>query len=154
MQEFSLADLRTMEGCELGTSDWHTVDQDTITAFAATTGDDERIHLDPKAARTQGLDSTIAHGLFTLSLGPMFLQNLYTVTGYSRALNYGFDTVRFLAPVPVDSAIRMTARLEKVRDIDGGSAFHINQAFELRYPDTTVPDRPACVAEAVVAYFD
>lgn len=107
-----------------------------------------------EAARAQGLDGTIAHGLLTLALGPMFLQELFAVTDHSRVLNYGFDKVRFLEPVPVDSSIRMVLRLEWVRPIEGGSAFHFTQDFELRYPDGTVASRPACVAEAVVAYFD
>jgi acyl dehydratase len=151
----TVADFRSAEGQDLGTSDWLVVDQDIITAFAAATHDSERIHLDTVAARAQGLDGTIAHGLFTLSLGPKFLQSLYSIEDYSRVFNYGYDRVRFLAPVPVDSAVRMTARLERARPLnDGGTAFHITQTFELRDPVGTVAGRPACMAEAVVAYFD
>lgn len=153
-RELTLTDLRALEGQELGTSEWYLLDQDTITSFAGTTGDTERIHLDAGAARDQGLDGTIAHGLLTLSLGPMFFQDLLAVTGYSRVLNYGFDKVRFLASVPVDSSIRMVMRLETVRPIEGGSAFHLSQDFELKTPDGTIAARPACVAEAVVAFFD
>lgn len=153
-RELTLAELRALEGQELGTTGWHLLDQDTITAFAGTTGDTERIHLETETARARGLDGTIAHGLLTLALGPMFIQDLFAVADHSRVLNYGFDKVRFLEPVPVDSSIRMVLRLERVRPIEGGSAFHLNQAFELRYPDRTVASRPACVAKAVVAYFD
>lgn len=153
-RELTLAELHALEGQEIGTTGWHLLDQDTIAAFAGTTGDTERIHLDAEAARAQGLDGTIAHGLLTLSLGPMFLQSLFAVTDHSRVLNYGFDKVRFLAPVPVDSSIRMAVHLAKVRPIKGGSAFHLTQDFELKYPDGTVAERPACVAEAVVAFFD
>lgn len=153
-RELTLAGLRALEGQEIGTTGWHLLDQDTIAAFAGTTGDTERIHLDVVAAQAQGLDSIIAHGLLTLALGPMFIQELFSVSDHSRVLNYGFDKVRFLEPVPVDSSIRMVLRLERVRPIEGGSAFHLDQAFELKYPDGTVADRSACVAEAVVAYFD
>ncbi|GAA1668925.1 MaoC family dehydratase [Citricoccus zhacaiensis] len=153
-RELTLAGLRALEGQEIGTTGWHLLDQDTIAAFAATTGDTERIHLDAAAARAQGLGGIIAHGLLTLSLGPMFHQELLAVTDHSRVLNYGFEKVRFLEPVPVDSSIRMRLRLERVRPIEGGSAFHLDQAFELRYPDGTVAERPACVAGGVVAYFD
>lgn len=146
--------FRAMEGRELGVSDWTTVDQATITAFAEVTGDTERIHLDSEAARHNGLPDTIAHGLFTLSLGPKFLQGMYTVKRYSRVFNYGFDTVRFLTPVPVDSEVRMSARVERVRALRGGSAFHVAQTFELRLPDGSPAPRPACVAQAVLAYFD
>jgi acyl dehydratase len=151
---FTLAGLREAAGQELGMSDWYPLDQRTLDSFAATTGDRETIHLDPAAARSYGLDGTIAHGLLTLSLGPMFLQDLYEVTDYSRVLNYGFDKVRFLAPVPVDSSIRMTARVSRTRAVEGGIAVHITQTFDLRHPDGTVAERPACVAEAVLAYFD
>jgi acyl dehydratase len=151
----TVADFRAAEGQDLGTSDWLVVDQDIITAFAAATHDSERIHVDTSAARAQGLDSTIAHGLFTLSLGPKFLQSLYSIQKYSRVFNYGYDRVRFLAPVPVDSALRMTARLERTRQLgDGGTAFHIAQNFEMRRPDGTWGAKQACIAEAVVAYFD
>lgn len=150
----SLDDFRAMEGQDLGDTTWHVVDQGTVAAFADATGDRERIHLDQKAARAQGLDGTIAHGLLMLSLGPKFIQELYLVKGCSRVLNYGYEKVRFLAPVPTDSSIRMSARMDRVRDIDGGSAIHMSQTFELRLPDGTIAERPACVAEAVVAYFD
>lgn len=153
-RELTLAQLRALEGQDLGATEWHVLDEDTIAAFAGATGDRERIHLDAEAAKAQGLDGIIAHGLLTLSLGPMFFQDLLTVTDHSRVLNYGFDKVRFLAPVPVDSSIRMTMRLDRVRPIEGGSAFHLTQAFELRHPDGAVAERPACVADAVVAFFD
>jgi acyl dehydratase len=151
----TVADFRSAEGQDLGTSDWLVVDQDIITAFAAATHDSERIHLDTVAAQAQGLDGTIAHGLFTLSLGPKFLQSLYSIEDYSRVFNYGYDRVRFLAPVPVNSAVRMTARLDRTRSLsDGGGVFHITQTFDFRHPDGGMEARPACVAEAVVAYFD
>jgi acyl dehydratase len=138
-----------MVGQELGTSSWHRVTQPLITAFAEASDDDEKIHLDPDAAAQRGLGSTIAHGLYTLSLGPKFLQEIYSVSGYSLALNYGFDRVRFLQPVRVDSRIRMTARLEAVEPLAGGSKFKILETFHT--PDVA---EPVCVSLAIVAYFD
>jgi acyl dehydratase len=155
MQSFSsLDEFRAMSGTDLGTSAWHMVDQGIITAFARATDDFEQIHLDVEAARAQGLDGTIGHGLYTLSLGPKFLGEIYSVSGYSRVLNYGFEKVRFLTPVPVDSALRMNAHLSEVRPIDGGSVFRIRQTYEVRRATGAAFDRPACVAEALVAYFD
>ena len=145
----SLDQYRAMVGQELGTSSWHRVTQPLITAFAEASDDDEEIHLNPDAAAQRGLGSTIAHGLYTLSLGPKFLQEIYSISGYSLALNYGFDRVRFLQPVSVNSRIRMTARLEAVEPLAGGSKFKILETFHT--PDVA---EPVCVAQAIVAYFD
>ena len=81
--------LRELCGTSLGTTEWHHVDQRTISYFAAVAGDIEQLHLDPEVAAGYGLDSTIAHGLFTLALGAKFLQELYRMEGHSRVLNYG-----------------------------------------------------------------
>jgi acyl dehydratase len=145
----SLDQYRAMVGQELGTSSWHRVTQPLITAFAEASDDDEKIHLSPDAAAQRGLGSTIAHGLYTLSLGPKFLQEIYSVSGYSLALNYGFDRVRFLQTVKVNSRIRMTARLEAVEPLAGGSKFKILETFH-----TPGAAEPVCVAQAIVAYFD
>jgi acyl dehydratase len=145
----NLDQYRAMVGRELGTSSWHRVTQPLITAFAEATDDDEEIHLNPEAAAKRGLGSAIAHGLYTLSLGPKFLHEIYSVSGYSLALNYGYDKVRFLRPVKVDSRIRMTAKLEAVEPLAGGSKFKIRETFHT--PDAT---QPVCVARAIVAYFD
>jgi acyl dehydratase len=144
-----LDELRALTGSELGTSSWHLVTQDRIQAFADATEDWERIHVDPARAAETAFGVPIAHGLYTLSLGPKFLYEIYTMTGHSLGLNYGFDRVRFLAPVKVGSRIRMTASLVDTEPLDGGAKFRIRQVFEIEGED-----RPACVAESVVAYFD
>jgi acyl dehydratase len=146
------AELRALVGRDLGTSAWHRVNQDLIDAFAEVTDDDERIHLDP-AASPFGV--TIAHGLYTLALGPKFLHEIFRMHGSLLGLNYGFDRVRFTSPVRVDSEVRMTAHLDRCEPIPAagdrgpGWKFHVTQTFEIRGED-----RPACVAEAVVAWFD
>jgi acyl dehydratase len=146
------AALRALAGQELGTTGWHRITQRHIDAFAEVTEDDERIHLDP-AESPFGV--TIAHGLYTLALGPKFLHEVFRMHGHSLALNYGFDRVRFISPVKVDSRVRMTAHLTAVDPIpaaDGrrpGWKFHITETFEIEGND-----RPACIAEAVVAWFD
>lgn len=143
-----IADLASRVGQELGESAWHTVTQERITAFAESTDDFERIHLDPERGRAAGLGGTIAHGLYTLSLGPKFLYEIFTMNGHSLGLNYGFERVRFLTPVRVDSQLRMRATLAAAAPIDGGLRVTITQTFELRGHD-----KPACVADSVVAYF-
>jgi len=144
-----IEELTTRVGTELGTSDWHQVTQQRITDFACDTGDYEAIHLDPDRGRQAGLGGTIAHGLYTLALGPKFLYEIFQMTGHSLGLNYGFEKVRFLSPVTVDSRIRMTATLVDARPIDGGTRFTIRETFEIEGCD-----KPACVADSVIAYFD
>ena len=143
------AGLRARVGEELGVSGWYEITQDRIDAFAAVTDDYEAIHVDPERAARTAFGVTIAHGLFTLSLGPKFLYELFEMTHTSLGLNYGFDRVRFIAPVPLGSRVRMRVRLTAVDDIEGGVRAHVQQTFELKGQT-----RPACVAESVLLYYD
>jgi acyl dehydratase len=145
----SLDDLRAREGQELGTSSWFEITQERIQAFADATHDWERIHVDPARAAETPWGVTIAHGLFTLSLGPMFLYEIYSMSGHSLALNYGYDKVRWLQPVKVGSKVRMRLELVAVEAIEGGSKFRMRQSFEVEGVDG-----PVCVAESIAAYFD
>jgi len=140
---------RVLVGHELGTSDWHLITQERINAFAAATDDYERLHVDPERARQTPWGVTIAHGLFTLSLGPKFLYEMYTIDGVSYGLNYGYEKVRWLRPVPVNSRVRMRADVLSAKDIPGGAVFTLRQTFEI-----DGQEKPACVAEALSAYFD
>jgi acyl dehydratase len=144
-----IQELRRLVGTELGTSSWHAVTQARIDAFAAATHDLEPLHTDPERAARTPWGVTIAHGLYSLSLGPALLGEIYTMSGHSLALNYGFDRVRFTSPVPVGSRLRMTARLEGAEPMTGGTLFRLRQTFEI-----DGQDKPACVAESVLAYFD
>src|SRR5213596_1686683 len=101
-----LDELKQAEGEELGVSDWHEVSQDDINAFADITGDHQWIHVDPERARDTPFGGTIAHGLYTLSLGPKFTFELFSIDGFAFGLNYGYGKVRFPAPVPVGSRVR------------------------------------------------
>lgn len=145
----SVQAFRELAGTELGTSKWHVVTQQRVNDFADATDDHTAIHIDPDRAMAAGLDGTIAHGLYTLSLGPKFLHEIYSLSGYSVALNYGFERVRFLSPVATGSRVRMKAVLDGAEPIAGGTKFTIAETFELEGSS-----KPACVAEAVVAYFD
>jgi acyl dehydratase len=145
----SVDDLRARVGEVLGTTAWHEVTQERINAFADATEDWERLHVDPERAKDTPWGVTIAHGLYTLSLGPKFQYEIFEMNGHSLALNYGYDKVRWLQPVPVGSRLRMTAELLAAEPIDGGSKFRMQQTFELEGSD-----KPACVAESLFAYFD
>lgn len=145
----SVDDLRALEGQVVGTTQWHEVTQAKIDAFADATEDWERIHVDPERAASTPWGVTIAHGLYTLSLGPKFQYELFEMNGHSLALNYGYDSVRWLSPVRVGSRLRMTAELLAVEPLEGGSKFRMKQTFEL-----DGQEKPACVAESLFAYFD
>ena len=141
--------LRSRAGEELGVSDWHEVTQAAIDAFAAATDDYERIHIDPERAKETPWGVTIAHGLYTLSLGPKFLYEIFSMEDVPLALNYGFNKVRFISPLPVNSRVRMRALLKSVEDKDGGVVVTIGETFEREGQD-----KPICVAESVVLYFN
>jgi acyl dehydratase len=144
-----VAELRALVGQTVGTSSWHRITQDRIQAFADATEDWADIHVDPVRAATTPWGMTIAHGLYTLSLGPKLQYEIFEVTGYSVALNYGFEKVRFLSPVKVGSRLRMTLELVDASPLEGGTRFRGQQTFEMEGQE-----KPACVAEAVFAYFD
>jgi acyl dehydratase len=137
-------ELRAKVGEELGVSEWHDVTQEEIDAFADATGDHQWIHVDPDRAAQTPWGSTIAHGLYTLSLGPKFTFALFTIEGFAFGLNYGYNKVRFPAPLPVGSRLRMRATLSSVDDVPGGVQLTITQTFEREGED-----KPVCVAEAV-----
>jgi acyl dehydratase len=131
-------------GQELGVSGWVEVSQSDIDAFAEATRDHYWIHVDPDRARETAFGSTIAHGLMTLSLGPALTGEIYEVSGFRHLLNYGYDSVRFPAPVPVGSRVRMRATLVGVEQHDAGVRFTVAQTFERQGSD-----KPVCVAHNV-----
>lgn len=145
----SVDELRALVGERLGTSSWHTITQERIQAFADATEDWERIHVDPVRAAASPFGVTIAHGLFTLSLGPKFQYEIFEMNGHSLALNYGYEKVRWISPVKVGSRLRMTQDLIAAEPLEGGSKFRTRQTFEIEGQD-----KPACVAESLFAYFD
>jgi acyl dehydratase len=137
-------ELRAKVGEELGVSEWHEVTQEAIDAFADATGDHQWIHVDPERAAQTPWGSTIAHGLYTLSIGPRFTFDMFTIEGFAFGLNYGYNKVRFPAPLPVNSRVRMRATLSSVDDVPGGVQLTITQTFEREGEQ-----KPVCVAEAV-----
>ncbi|KQV04692.1 MULTISPECIES: MaoC family dehydratase [unclassified Kitasatospora] len=144
----SLADLTAAVGTELGTSEWHTIDQARVDLFAEATGDHQWIHVDPVRAKESAFGGTIAHGYLTLSLIPVLAKECYAVEGIRMALNYGSEKVRFPAPVPVGTAIRATAELISAEQVAGGV-----QAV-VRYTITSEGSpKPHCVAETITRFY-
>ncbi|MBI5105067.1 MAG: MaoC family dehydratase [Solirubrobacterales bacterium] len=139
-----LDELRSRVGEELGVSDWYEITQEGVDAFAESTKDFQWIHVDPERAKDTPFGGTIAHGLYTLSLGPMFSYDMFTIEGIAFGLNYGYNKVRFPAPLPTGSKVRMRATLSQVDEIPGGAQFTITQTFEREGGD-----KPVCVAESV-----
>jgi acyl dehydratase len=139
-----LEELRAAVGEELGVSKWHDITQERVDAFADATGDHYWIHVEPERAAASDLGGTIAHGLFTLSLGPMFTYSLVSFEGFSRTLNYGYEKVRFPAPVPTGSRVRMRSQLVDVAEVPGGAQVTLLQTFEREGSE-----KPVCVANSV-----
>ncbi|MDE0581420.1 MAG: MaoC family dehydratase [bacterium] len=141
-------DLPAAAGQHLGWSDWMEITQERVNQFADATGDHQWIHIDPERAATESpYGATIAHGYLTLSLTNMFLPSLITVEQISMGINYGVNKVRFPAPVPVGSRVRVGAELSSVDEINGGVQAVITITVEVEGSP-----KPACVVESLTRY--
>lgn len=101
------SELETLVGTEVGVSSWYLIDQARIDAFAEVTQDHQFIHVDPERAAETSFGGTIAHGFLTLSLlSAMAVEAQPKIKGATMGINYGFDKVRFLAPVKAGSRVR------------------------------------------------
>jgi acyl dehydratase len=144
----TLAELPSLKGTELGTSDWFEVTQESVNLFADATGDHQWIHVDvERANRESPFGGPIAHGYLTLSLLiPMWSQVL-SVPDAKMAVNYGLNKVRFPAPVPVGSKLRLTATLADVEEIRGGYQLTVAAVIEREGGE-----KPVCIAEPVFRF--
>ncbi|MEO9648667.1 MAG: MaoC family dehydratase [Roseobacter sp.] len=101
--------LQDLVGTSFGHSEWLEISQQKIDAFADLTQDWQPIHLEPEAGRQAGFQGSVAHGFLTLSmLSAMSYQVLPKIQGETSSINYGFDRIRFMAPVPAGARIRGT----------------------------------------------
>ena len=133
-------------GQELGVSQWITVDQERINAFADTTGDQQWIHVDvERAKKDMPGGKTIAHGFLTLSLIPMLAAQISKINNVRNGINYGCNKVRFTSPVPAGSKVRARTKLVAADPMDGGGVRLTNQVTI----EIEGKDRPACVAETM-----
>lgn len=139
-------DVKALIGQEIGPSDWRTVTQEDIDTFAELTGDHQWIHTDVERAKNESpFGTTVAHGNLTLSLIDGFRGGLIESTGYKLGVNYGWNKVRFPAPVPSGARIRVRLEVVSVDDV-GGGWWQIVQKLSVEVEGS---EKPACVAEAV-----
>ena len=140
----TLAEIRARIGEEVGVSDWITLDQPRIDAFADATDDRQFIHVDPQAATQTPFEGTIAHGFLSLSLlSRMGAEAMLLPEGLKMAVNYGFDRIRFLAPVKSGKRVRGRFVLDSVEEKAPGQLLIRHKvAIEIESED-----KPALTAE-------
>jgi acyl dehydratase len=139
-------ELRDLIGQPIGPSDWVEITQDDIDRFARLSRDDQWIHVDvERAERESPFGTTVAHGNLTLSLIDGFRRELIRQEGVKLGINYGWNKVRFPAPVPAGSKVRAIAEILTVDELEGGW-YHVVTKFTL---EREGGDKPVCVAEAV-----
>src|SRR6202789_2269774 len=114
-----LSELQALTGSILGTSEWLSIDQARIDQFAAVTGDDQWIHVDPARAAAGPFGTTVGHGDLTLSLLPVMVRAACNVAEVHMTVNYGLNRVRFPAPVPAGSRLRGHFKLVSFEPIAG-----------------------------------
>ncbi|WP_409467841.1 MaoC family dehydratase [Streptomyces sp. HC307] len=144
-----LDEMRKLAGSDLGTSEWITVSQERINGFADATGDHQWIHTDPERAEQGPFGGPIAHGYLTLSLFIPLFTELLDVEGVTTKVNYGLNKVRFPAPVPAGSRIRLVARLAAVDDVPGGAQITVDGTIEIEGGA-----KPACVLQSVTRFYE
>lgn len=145
----TLADLQAQIGQPLGHSDWITVDQARVNAFAEATEDRQWIHVDPERAKAGPFGGPIAHGFLTLSLIPYFFETGFSVTETRMVVNYGLNKVRFTAPVPVGSRLRAAFKLLAMDEVAGG-AMQLTVEVAIEAEGAA---RPVCVAESLARHY-
>ena len=143
-----LSDLESLVGTTLGTSDWVSIDQARIDQFAAVTGDDQWIHIDPVRAAAGPFGTTVAHGHLTLSLLPFMVRSAFKVAEVRMTVNYGLNRVRFPAPVPVGSRLRGHFKLMTYESIAGGAQVVVEVTTEREGHS-----KPVCVAQSVARHY-
>lgn len=145
----TLAGLPSLKGAALGTSEWFEITQDRVNVFADATDDHQWIHVDPaRAARESPYGGPVGHGFLTLSLFVPMWSQVLVVTDTTMAVNYGLNKVRFPAPVPVGSKVRMTATLLDIEEVKGGLQLTVSGVVEREGGD-----KPVCVLEAVMRFY-
>jgi acyl dehydratase len=133
---------------ELGTSAWHPVEQRNVDLFAEATGDHQWIHVDPDAAAAGPFGGTIAHGYLSLSMLPMLMSEVLSVEGARMGVNYGIERVRFTAPVPTGSEVRLHAKLLSAERRGEGVLYRVGVQIEIHGSE-----KPALVGEVLYLVF-
>jgi acyl dehydratase len=146
--ELTLEELEQAGERELGASEWVTIEQRAIDQFAEATGDRQWIHVDPEKAAQGPFGTTVAHGYLSLSLIPALLEQVLRVPDARMGINYGIEKVRFTAPVPSGSDVRLHARLNSAERRGEGVLFRLGVTIEIRDQE-----KPALVGEVLYLTF-
>ena len=146
--KLTLAELESSTDRDLGTSEWETIDQRQIDLFAEATHDHQWIHVDPEAAAQGPFGTTVAHGYLTLSMLPYFVTQVLNVTDVRMGINYGTEKIRFTAPVPVGSQVRLKATLRDSERRGEGVLYRLG--IEVEVKDS---EKPALVGEVLYLVF-
>ena len=139
-------ELLAAEGADLGVTAWREVTQPQVDSFADTTDDHQWIHVDVDRAADGPYGGTIAHGMLTLSLVPVMIGEVVSVSA-TYGLHYGFEKVRFPAPVPVGSRIRGHVTVLRTAPVEGGTKATFAVTVEVEGGT-----KPACVAEDTIVW--
>jgi acyl dehydratase len=129
---------------DLGTSSWHEITQEQVNTFAEATGDHQWIHVDPERAATGPFGGPVAHGYLTLSMLPMLLSEVVSVSDAVMGVNYGTEKIRFTSPVPVGSRVRVHAKLLKTQRRGPSVIWNVGIEVEIENKE-----KPALVGEIV-----
>ena len=144
------SEFKAAVGTELGTSEWIEITQERINLFAQATCDEQWIHINQERAKKElPGGTTIAHGLLSLSLAPMFIRSVLGLKSIKNTLNYGADRIRYLAPVPAGSRLRGRTTIAEVEDVPpDGLKVNYHLVIEIEGGE-----RPACVAELIALHY-
>jgi acyl dehydratase len=141
-----IEELKGLAGQIVGPSDWRAVTQEDVDSFAELSRDHQWIHVDvERAKRESPFGTTVAHGNLTLSMIDGFRPSLLESTGFKLGVNYGWNKVRFPAPVPTGSRVRGSMEVVAIEDV-GGGWFQVVQRWTVEVEGS---EKPACVAESV-----
>lgn len=145
----TVAELPDHVGAKLGPSRWVTLTQAAIDRFGEVTGDNHWIHTDPeRAARELPGGKTIVHGYHSLALLTGLIGEILKID-FDHALNYGLDRVRFLAPVPEKTRLRLTAELASAEPIHrNGMKTALDCTLEIEGMD-----KPALAARSISIFY-
>jgi acyl dehydratase len=141
-----IEEMQAAVGTSIGPGEWREVTQQDIDDFARLSGDDQWIHVDVERAKAESpFGTTVAHGNLTLSMIDGLRHGLMESTGFALGVNYGWNKVRFPAPVPSGSRIRASVRLASVDEV-GGGWYQVVNVFTVEVEGS---EKPCCVAEHV-----
>jgi acyl dehydratase len=140
----TLAQLEQSADRELGPSEWHEITQEQVNMFADATGDHQWIHVDPERAQDGPFGTTVAHGYLTLSMLPMMLSEIVSVSDAVMGVNYGTERIRFTNPVPVGSRVRLHGKLARTERRGPSVLWTVGVQVEIEGKE-----KPALVGEVV-----